>query len=377
MSSLDHVFLNGLLFLSFYLITKRRQDYVNNHFWRAAAIPILLYCIVLGCSFGMGADYQGYQYAIEHPFYDKGADEIGLVTLNKYIHLAGLNYVGGFIVYDLIFCIGVFSLIRSCPDNKYMMALMLPCTMFFITSPIRQALAHSFVYLGLMAINRQRLALSASMFYLGFLFHGSSLVTVTICIVCYFLLNRAFDAHKIVLAYCIVSIFSFTMMEMLSTIIDELVLYIPTFGLHYGDYLINSNRHFGVESIDKEHQRSFFAFVLTMIYYSGILYLSGLALKYKFDKKIAWLVWASIIGIFLYAIFPYSLIPKRLAQPMYSLSFITLGYGLYVYLHDRERFMKSEREWADYSFIGVMAYLVLFYGRHIFVNPEAKYFWNL
>ncbi len=377
MSSFDHIFLSGLLFLSFYLITKRGQDYVNNHFWRVAAIPILFYSIVLGCSYGMGADYQGYKYAIDHPFYDKGADELGLVTLNKYIHLIGLNYVGGFIVYDFIFCLGAFTLIRSCPDNKYMMALMLPCTMFFITSPIRQAMAHSFVYLGLMSINRRQWTLAAASFYIGFLFHGSSLATVAICIVCYFLLNRIFDAKKMVLVYCLVSISSFTVMNMLSMSLEVLAPYIPTFGLHYGNYLENPSHAFGEESIDEENQRSFFAFVLRTVYYSGILYLSGLALKYKFDKKIAWLVWVSIIGVFLTAIFANSLIPRRLAQPMDSLTFVSLGYGLYVYLNEKERFMRNEKKWAAYSFYGIIIYLVLFYGRYIFMNPEAKYFWSV
>src|SRR5690606_38171498 len=159
MSLLDHIILFSYLFFLFFYWGK--QNYKTSSFWQfwtSALLPMFSYSLIVGSRYGWVADYMGYKYRFEDLSYYPD-EQIGFRWLNYFIDSVGLNYVGGYIVYSLIFIVCSFILIRSYgKDSKYMYAFVIPSTLIFISGIIRQGISFSFLLLAIYFLNKRKWA---------------------------------------------------------------------------------------------------------------------------------------------------------------------------------------------------------------------------
>lgn len=375
MSPIDHIALFLLLFFVFFCIAKGKQRYINNNYWLFLAIPILLYCFVLGFRYGWSHDYLWYKYRFEHPFFYK-AEDVGFLSLNLSIRSLGLNYVGAFFIYSLIFVVAAFAMLKTYKNNKYMLALFLPLTIEFSTSAIRQAVAHAFVFLAFMFINRgiKWLAAVVLMVLCVYYVHPAALVTVGIGLVCFFFWNRPFNVGVLVTLYLFVAFFSFSLAELFARKMPIWIQYIPLVGTSFSSYQENAELWFS--EINQERIQSLPAFLLQTVYCCSFMYLTSVALNYRFNKYVGYIFNLSVIGIFLERIFKLGEIMLRFSLPLTSMEFVPLGYALYIYTKIFRNLTGNERLYVSFALYGIFVYLALYYGRFIFLNDFCGFVWN-
>lgn len=381
MSSLSHILLYLLLFFIFYKITTKKQKYINRHFWHIAFIPILFFTLIIGLRYGWGPDYLWYKFRFEYPFVYADED-IGFRSFNLLLSYLGFNYVGAYLSYSLFFVVSGFVLLRSYYENKYMLFLFLLTTLFFHTTAIRQAFAHSFVFLYIYFLNKRQWKLLIPCLLVQVSIHGASILTSFYVTFFYFLLEKPFNVDKpfnykySLVLYISLSLMSVTLSSYISMIVTEGLGMIGGLDNKFQGYIENSDRWFGEEAIDEERIQSTFGFLTSLIYYSSSIYIGYIALKYKPKKNVLYMYNASVVSFILFRLFLLFEILKRMVIPLEMLCFIPTGYALYFYKNCRSLLTKKERKYCTLSVIAIVVYYILFFGRFIFLSPGRLFVWD-
>jgi len=325
----------------------------------------------------------GYKYRFEH-MSSYPDEQIGFRWLNYFIDSVGLNYVGGYIVYSLIFIVCSFILIRSYgKDSKYMYAFVIPSTLIFISGIIRQGISFSFLLLAIYFLNKRKWAGVVISIVVGVSIHSSILIPFGIILACFFLLKKPIHwLISIPLYIFFAYLFDVSKVGIISNYIQYVSL-----DSKFQSYIDNSDRWFGADAVDDKFEQSIFALTMSSLYYISIIYLGYHALKIRYKGNIAYLYNSAVIGfIFLRAVFLFEIL-KRFAQPLVMLHFIPLGYILYIFLdyfgflrgklaRQRSSVSVSFKPYQKFLLICIFLYLIFFWGRFIFQNPEAMFFWN-
>lgn len=380
MSNLYHIVLYILLFSTFYSITRLNQNSINKRYWGITTIPILLYAFITGCRYGWGPDYIAYKHRIEHPF-NYSDEDFGFRWINATLQECGFNYVGVYIIYSLIFIIGAYVLIRYYRNNKYMLALFLPSALTLITSTIRQGLAHSFIFIALYFLMKRKWIGVISMVIVAYCIHPSSLITLFLCCGIYVFVHLI--NSKLPPVYILIGIYvtaTLGSMAMSSTLTPLLEQYISVLSLgesKFQNYVDNSDMWFGEVALNDAYEQSTFAFILSMLFHTGIIYLGYIALKYRLNLKVLYIYYSVFIGMVVLKLFFTIELMRRIAMPFEQMYFIPLGYALSFYFKCSKYLTKQERQYALLSGTFVIGYLVLFYGRFILQSPGRIFFWNL
>ncbi|MFD2742981.1 MULTISPECIES: EpsG family protein [Sphingobacterium] len=385
MSGIEHIVLFALLFFLFYLwgifAYKIKSDL---NFWALALIPVSLFSVIVGSRFGWGADYMFYKFRLEHAFTFK-EDQIGFRWLNQGIDIFGLNYVGGYIVYSFIFITCSVLLVRSYGiSSKYMYAFIIPATLLFPTSIIRQGLALSFIFLGLYFYNKRNWPGIIISLCIAISIHTSTLITAVMLGAFAYLFRSPFNWKITVPIYLFVTFFfDVSKVGVLSSYIQMLSL-----GNQFQSYIDTSDRWFGEDAADEQFQQGNLALVTSALFHVAIIYLGYWSIYIKKNHKIVYIYNSVVFGlIFLRAVFLFEIF-KRFAQPLVMLYFVVLGYALFVFLEvpyktlrrklDKNKlknFLKVKRFFWP-IFACIMLYLIMFWGRFIFLNPKGVFFWD-
>ena len=374
MSSLDHIVLFTLLFAIFFFLTKWNQTFLNKHFWAIASVPILAYSVVLGCRYGWGNDYLWYKRRFENPYWYADEDP-GFRILNLFLQDIGFNYVGAFIFYSFVLIVGAYVLVRDYKENKYMLALFLPATLFFSTFPIRQAVAHAFVFLGFHFMNRKKWIWYALMIVCMYSIHPSSIITFAVCSALFFIVKRPFPYQILIPIYIVVTvaadIFSNYFFNFFSSISSYLVL-----DNKFQNYIDKSDIWFGEEGLNKEWEQGTLTLFLSMAFHISMIYIGCIALKYRPNNQVAYFYNGMIVGLVLLRLFFTLEILKRIAEPFVLLYFIPTGYAISFTYNNSSILTKREMFLCRFSIISILIYLVLYWGRFILQSPSYKFFWN-
>lgn len=374
MSSLDHIVLFTLLFAIFFFLTKWNQTFLNKHFWAIASVPILAYSVVLGCRYGWGNDYLWYKRRFENPYWYADEDP-GFRILNLFLQDIGFNYVGAFIFYSFVLIVGAYVLVRDYKENKYMLALFLPATLFFSTFPIRQAVAHAFVFLGFHFMNRKKWIWYALMIVCMYSIHPSSIITFAVCSALFFIVKRPFPYQILIPIYIVVTvaadIFSNYFFNFFSSISSYLVL-----DNKIQNYIDKSDIWFGEEGLNKEWEQGTLTLFLSMAFHISMIYIGCIALKYRPNNQVAYFYNGMIVGLVLLRLFFTLEILKRIAEPFVLLYFIPTGYAISFTYNNSSILTKREMFLCRFSIISILIYLVLYWGRFILQSPSYKFFWN-
>lgn len=384
MSHIDHIILFLFLFLSFYFWGRYNYNIKDEtKFWLSAIIPILLYTTIVGSRYGWGVDYMGYKYRYEYSF-SHPEEQIGFRWINQGLTLLGFNYVGAYMIYGLIYITSAFILIRSFgKESKYMYAFVIPASLIFITSIIRQGVALGFILLAIYFLNKKKWVGLAIALLIAVSIHTASLITIVI-IGSFYLISKQPLNWKITIPLYIFFAFIFDVSK--TSIITNYIQYIP-FDTHFQGYVENADRWFGKKSLDDQFTQNQMARILSSAFYISIIYLGYHAIKYRPKPQIIYLYNSVVFGLILFrAVFNIELL-RRFATPLESLYFIILGYSIYIFSevsilkkqailsNDLLRIRKPSSLFS-YFLICILVYVILFWGRFIFLNPEAIFFWN-
>ena len=374
MSNLDHIVLFTLLFAVFFFITKWNQKFLNKHFWAIASVPILAYSLVLGCRYGWGHDYLWYKRRFENPYWYADEDP-GFRILNLFLQDIGFNYVGAFIFYSFVLIVGAYVLVRDYKENKYMLALFLPATLLFSTFPIRQAVAHAFVFLGFHFLNKRKWIWSVFMIVCMYSIHPSSIITFAVCSALFFVVKKPFPYQILIPIYIVVTvaadIFSAYFFNFFSNISSYLVL-----DNKFQNYLDKSEIWFGTEGMNEDWEQGTLALFLSMAFHTSMIYIGGIALKYRPNNLVVYFYNGMIVGLLLLRLFFTLEILKRIANPFVLLYFIPTGYAISFICDNTYKLTKKEKLLCRFSVTSILIYLVLYWGRFILQSPGYKFFWN-
>ncbi|MBA4850521.1 EpsG family protein [Emticicia sp. BO119] len=382
MSIIEHILLFFLLFLFYFLWGKYSSSNKDNvKFWLQAVRPILLYALIVGSRYGWGPDYISYKYRMEHAFSEPD-EQIGFRWLNQLINVLGLNYVGGYIVYSLIFVICAFVLIRSYgKQSRYMYAFFVPATLFFVSAAIRQGIALSFLFLAIYFFHQKKWIQTFLMILIGISIHTATLIPVAfICIIYLFFRKKLFDWRITIPLYIYLSFFFD------GSSIGFIASYFKYFSLDnkFQNYINEADRWFGVEGAESKYAQSTFALITSSLFYISFIYLGYRSLKLKPNEKIIYIYNTVVFGVLLYrTVFLYEIL-RRFAEPLVLLYFISISYIIYVYEgNKRYNLIKNgiSKVSIDYrvylvGLLLIVIYHILYWGRFIFLNPGAKFFWN-
>lgn len=386
MSGIDHIFLFTLLFLLFYLwgIYAYKIKSSLNYF-TFALLPILVFSFIVGSRYGWGADYMFYKYRLDRVgFFEE--EQLGFKLLNQSINSLGFNYVGGYIVYSLIFISCATFLLRSYGyASKYMYAFLIPSTLLFPTSIIRQGVAISFVFLALYFYNKKNWLGIAISIIVAMSIHTTVLINAVMIGVIVLFFKKPFS-WKITIPIYVYLTFLFDVSK-----IGVISQYIEMISLdnQFQSYVDSSDHWFGQDAADAQFQQSGIALTLSALFHTSLIYLGYWALVFRPNRNVTVVYNSLVIGLIgLRAVFLFEIL-KRFFQPLVMLYFVVLGYILFVFIQSKYKKKITDRQsYSDLNhfllikkqfwvlFGCIMLYLLMFWGRFIFLNEESGFFWD-
>lgn len=373
MSILDHIILFGFLFALFFFITRIPQKSINQSFWQIMIFVIIIYSVITGCRYGWGNDYLWYKLRFENPDYYED-ENIGFKLLNLAISGVGLNYVGAFITYSLVYITAAFVLIKDYKENKYMLALFLPATLLQNTFTIRQSVGHSLVFLAMHYLNKRKWGYVTLMIALAYTIHPAAILLIIPVIPFYLFVEKPIPLKFSIPIYIVVALsVDFFNTQITSTFSN----YLPylTLGNKFDNYLQNE-RWYSEDGIREHFNQSTLTLILSMAFHIGIIYLSYVALKYRPNKTVLCYYNTVVIGLILLRVFWNFEIFRRIVTPYTILYFIPLGYAFYFFKYCIHNVEKKEYLYCKIALYSVLGYLILFYGRFVLQSPDYIFFWN-
>jgi hypothetical protein len=385
MSNSDHVILFIFLF-SFFIFwgSNFKSTERNNNNRIYSLIPIIFYSIITGSRYGWGVDYLSYKYRLENAF-KFPEEQIGFRFINQTIKILDFNYVGGFIIYSFIFMSSAFLLIYSYKRiSLYMFYFLIPTTLIFVTSIIRQGLAMSFVLLGLYFFNKKKWPFCIFALLIGISIHTTTIITIAILAGMYFVSQKPFSWKITIPIYLFLTFFfNPSSIGFISGFIYQYI----SLDNSFQSYIDNSDIWFSSEAANKIYDQSLFAQIVSSLFYISIFYLGYVTLKFKPNSKILFLYNTVILGILFYrVVFTFEIL-RRIAEPLIMLNFIILGYIFFVinglkinknYTGNLNIQIIKDRLFPHHKYFTAFIYIyfVLFFGRFVFLNPTAIFFWD-
>jgi hypothetical protein len=150
---------------------------------------------------------------------------------------------------------------------------------------------------------------------------------------------------------------------------DMLPTTISALGGNMAGYLQDSAMAHEAE-VAEDWARGTFTQLITVVFYASLIFVGAQNCKIK--NKNTYIYNAFVIGIMIYEPFRLAGSLTRLFNVLSCLWFIPLSYALYNY-----RLLKNSSKLTKWAMIPIFLYIVSYFGRYIFLNPDANYIWNL
>ena len=382
MSQILHIIAYTILMFVFYSFCKvNTKKKYEKTFWILAFIPILVFSIVEGCRYNRGVDYPTYAYRFIHlsPLEEPQILFLWLMQLLKSI---GFDTVGAFITYSFLFITGTFFYINNTYNRKeaqWMYFFAILAMTLRAESQIRQFIAQPFIFASIPFIINKKWIPAICLILAAINIHTGVLFQVPIIICSYFLIKKTLNWKICILflftVYYILpnGIFSSTFTNLLSILhLDVLIA-----SDHVMHYVEDSDRWLGEDSVLETSEQSFFTKSLQFLFEASIIYSSYKLLEKKPNQKILFAYNITVIGFILCRSFHGYEIFTRMFSQMYIYWFIPVGYSFYV-LNEKRILIKNTID--SYLIKGAILILCIYQSmywlRFIFINPEAKFFWD-
>ena len=375
MSIIEHVLLFLLLFIVYAFWGKNNANKSGVAFWQAAIIPILLFVFITGSRYGWGNDYLWYRLQFEDVEFIR--DQIVFKWLNQFLNFIGLNYVGGFMVYAFIFITCAFVFLRSYGESSmYMYCFLVPAILVSSTSTIRQGVGLAFIFLALEFFNQRKWLLMAFVTLIAFQIHSATILTLLPMLGIFFFLKKPIYLWFSIPLYLFFTfVFDTEKIGFMADILGQIELG----NTKFQNYVDRSDRWFGAEAANESYEQGTFALIIMSLFNISLFYLGYLALKVRENKQVLFIYNSVVLGAtMMRAVFFYEIL-RRIARPLEMFYFVPLGYVIYVYFRDckqpKTHYAILLRKYFPAGITVILAYLLMYWGRFVFFNPDADFFW--
>lgn len=337
----------------------------------------LIYVFTEGLRYGRGVDQLGnygpyYIMANSSPYL---FDFEPLFTwLNKTLNsidplLYVLPFGSIFFVYAIFFIISLvclYSIFKDC--SKYFLVFAILATLSFQEGFIRQALSASLIFIAIYFYEKSKWKVAIVFLIASLLIHKGNILFIGILVLCKFLLKNKCINWK--LSIPIFLLFEFIVQ--LDTVFNFIQDIAPYLNLSDDD----SMTHYITDTDYIEHEmeaasewkRGTFTQLITVSFYMSSYYVcSYIDKRYK---KYNYLFNTFIICSLIFE--PFRLY-GTLSRAFYAgalLWFIPLSISFYEWKRSNSYIFKL-------SVIIMLLYVITYWGRFIFLNPDAKYVWDL
>ena len=212
---------------------------------------------------------------------------------------------------------------------------------------------------------------------MGISIHMATLIpAILIYGIYFFFKNRLFDWRITIPLY---AFFAFVFNPASIGVIAEYAQYI-SLGNKFQLYIDNADYWFGPDAAEAKYAQSAFALLASSLFHISFIYLGHRALKINPNEAINYLYNSVVFGlIFLRIVFLFEIL-IRFATPLVMLYFIPMGYILYTNKIRNKFGIKTislNKLIFSAGLFFILFYHLLFWGRFIFLNPEAQFYWNV
>lgn len=276
-----------------------------------------------------------------------------------------------FIVYAFIFFVCLYAYYKDKKkETKLFLAIAILATNYITEWTIRQGVSFSFILLGLHYLEHGKWKLMVGAMFVAFSIHHGNILAIVLPVLFYYFLNDKVIPWKITVPLFIV--LEYTMqVSVFQDVIKTLSSYLnlSSMGGNFGGYMEENSLAHEAE-VSEDWVRGSLTQFLTVIFYSSLLFLGAEVSKLKI--KTTYIYNAFVVGIMIYEPFRLAGSITRMFNVLSCLWFIPLAYALF----NSKQLIKSSK-FVKWAFAGVAIYIVSYFGRYIFMNPEANYIWNL
>jgi len=372
-SIIEHILLFSLLFVVYAFWGKHNVNKSGINYWLAAIFPILLYVFIIGSRYGWGADYLWYRVQYECDILDPS--QITFNWLNQFLHFIEFNYVGAFMVYAFIFIVCAFVFLRSYgSSSKFMFCFLVPATIYISCHTIRQGLGMAFVLLALTFFFQRKWLLMVLIAGIAYYFHSVTIITLlTIVGISIFIKKPIHYWISIPLFLFFAFVFDVGKIGFIADILSNYI----SLDNKFQEYIDSSDKWFGEDAMNTHWAQGTFTLIMSSLYAVSLFYVGYKALKKIENKQVLIMYNTVVLGMIMTrAVFLYELF-RRLTSPMEMFYFVPLGYIFYIYFQECKQPENIQLKKTFRIGIGfIMAYLIMFWGRFLFVNPQADFFWR-
>lgn len=386
MSSVEHILLYCSMFLLAVLYEKEYSACVKpaERLKRNTSLPFLslllcaVYVFTEGLRYGRGVDQLG-NYG---PFYLhctlKSAiedRETLFVWLNQIVHSADLTI--GVLPFGIIFI--VFALIFWCclwqfykdyrKESKYFLLLAILATNYITEWTIRQGVSFSFILLALYFLERKKWKPLAICVIMASGIHHGNILSIIVLAICHISLKNKPIPWKLTIPLFVILEY-FASMSVVAAYIQDIAysLNVDTESGNLSHYMDANFMERELEMTEQWH-RGAFTQLITVLFYSSILYLGNVVTKIYSSK--CYIYNAFVIGIMIFEPFRLAGSTSRAFLGLAVLWFVPLSMAFFI------KSTTKTKKIYNLSLALSVAYILMYYGRYVFLNPEAKYVWNI
>lgn len=388
MSSFDHI----LLYCSMYIlavacdIQYRLNIHSRSQIVKSDAISILpivltiFFIVTEGLRYGRGVDQIGnYGPFYLHCFSPNWSQDMEslFVWLNQIVYKLDITreiFPFGliFVVFAAIFWTCLWILYKDYRNiTKGFLLFAIFSTNYLTEWTIRQGVSFSFIFLCLHFLEKKKWIwfLICSLIVFG-IHHGNAIVVLLI-VSCYFIFNKKAFSWKITVPIFIILEYTMEVSTFLHVIQNVFsIVDLSELGGNFQGYIDNNVFEREAE-LAKEWERGNVTQFITVAFYSALIVLGSFVSKIKPDKIYIYNVF--VIGIIIFEPFRLAGTISRLFLGPSTLWFIPLSLVLFRY---KDLVCIKPCIYKMSKFI-IYIYIILFWGRYVFLNPEANYVWNL
>lgn len=371
MSSIEHILLYVTLYSLCMLtdVSNRRKD--NRMAGIAAILMAFVYVFTEGLRYGRGVDYFGYG-----PRYLRGVstDQPVFDWLNKIILEFDLTTNGTlpyglcFVAYAVIFISALLVLYRLFKYNtKGFLLLGCLATLYMTEWTIRQGVSMSLFLPSIFFFEKRKYIHAIIFTLISVLVHYGNAASIAIILFFYFYRQKPLPIILTIPLYLFLQLGSTLVIPYIEQYIT--LINLSSIGGNFQNYVENGAIWFGEDAVVEEWKRGLFTQFMTTAFYISIIIVG----YYHHEKYKQWtyIYNAYVVGILFVEPFHQIEIFKRILIMDSVLWFIPLSLSLFHIKEYRGNII------LRLSYILAFMYIVMYYGRYVFINPDAKYVWNL
>lgn len=385
MSNLDHILLYCTMLLLACIYDRQCKDNkvvysISKQLAPFTAIFLgFVFVITEGCRYGRGVDQLGnygpfYLHCMNANLWFQNFETL-FVWLNQAVYkidpfLDTLPFGSIFIVYAIIFFVCLFIYYKDKrQDTKLFLVFAILATNYITEWTIRQGVSFSFILLGLHYLEHRKWKSMVCAMVVAFGIHHGNILAIALPVALFFFLNRKVFPWKITVPLFI--ILEYTMqVSFFQNFITNISAYLDlaALGGNYSNYLQDNALSMEAQ-ISEDWARGPLTQLITVLFYCSIMFIG--AISSKESPKITYLYNAFVIGIMIYEPFRLAGSLTRMFNVLSCLWFVPMAYAAYNY----KKLYKANK-WIMLAFAIFVLYLISYYGRYIFLNPDASYTWD-